>query len=98
MSNVRRIYGRLNDYIGLQRSMILKEHNGEMNISKSSNGGFHLFLTSNKGFTYGFDLNAFKQATADYEHLLNKNENERKTFVVEVENERLRKELEHWGY
>lgn len=96
MSNTRRIYGRLNDYIGLQRSIILKEHNGEMNISKSSNGGFHLFLTSNKGFTYGFDLNAFKQATADYEHLLKKNIEERKNFVIEVEGEKLKRELEYW--
>jgi len=98
MSNVRRIYGRLNDYIGLQRSMILKEQNGEMNISKSSNGGFHLFLTSNKGFTYGFDLNALKFAIDDFELLQNKTIKERKEFVIEIERERLKSELEYWWY
>ena len=82
MSTVKRVYGNLSIYIGLQRCVVLREQNGEMNISKSSNGGFHLFLTSCNGFTYGFGLDALKQATTDYEYLLNKNTDERRTLLL----------------
>jgi hypothetical protein len=88
-----RAYGNLNSYIGLQRQIILKEHTGEMNISKSSNGGFHLFITPNTGFTYGYGLDALKQATEDFEYLQNKSIGERKMFVLTMENEKLKNEL-----
>jgi len=95
-NNTKGIYGNLNAYIGLQRAIVLKEQNGEMNISKSSNGGFHLFLTSNSGFTYGFGLDALKQAIVDYDYLQNKNIDERKSFVVKVAEEKLKSDLNNW--
>ena len=67
-----------------------------MNISKSSNGGFHLFLTRNTGFTYGFGLDALKAAMYDFEFLQNKNIEERKSFVLSTQEERLKKELSIW--
>lgn len=90
---MNRKYENLNNYIGLQRHIIIQEQNGKMNISRSSNGGFHLFLTNNTGFTYGFGLEALKQATTDFETLLNKDSEERKAFVIKVENLNLVKEL-----
>lgn len=96
MEDIEKTYGSLNEYIGLHRTIIIQESNGEMNISKSSNGGFHLFLTPNTGFTYGFGLDALKAAVEDFKLLLDKNIEERKNFVLASQLERLNKELKTW--
>jgi len=93
---VQKTYGDLGKYIGLQRCIILQEFAGEMNISMSSNGGFHLFLTPRTGFTYGFGFKALKAATADFEFLQDKNTGERKQFVRNSQIEKLDKELASW--
>lgn len=93
---IQRTYGDLSNYIGLQRCIILTEFAGDMNISTSSNGGFHLFLTERTGFTYGFGLEALKAVVSDFELLENKNTGERKEFVRNTQIEKLNKELTSW--
>ena len=93
---VQKTYGNLRNYIGLQRCLILQEFGGEMNISTSSNGGFHLFITPQTGFTYGFGLEALKAAVVDFEFLQDKNTGERKEFVRNSQIEKLDKELASW--
>lgn len=88
-----RKYEKLNKYIGICRSIILQESNGEMNISLSSNGGFHLFLNEVTGFTYGFGLKALMNAALDFEYLQDKTRAQREEFVLSVENTRLKEEL-----
>jgi len=95
MLKTNRVYGNLNDYIGLHRVLIYGASD-EMNISKSSNGGYHLFLTSNKGFSYGFNLNALKMAITDFELLQDKTIEERKQFIFQILEENMKEELNSW--
>ena len=64
-------YEKLNDYIGLHRVVIFGIST-ELNISKSTNGGFHLFITETHGYTYGFGIEALQAAIDDYKEFCNK--------------------------
>jgi len=95
MLKTNKVYGNLNDYIGLHRVLIYGSSD-EINISKSSNGGYHLFLTSNKGFSYGYGLDALKMAITDFELLQDKTIEERKQFIFKILEENIKEELNSW--